>query len=73
MSIGFWKKSTENFLTHSEGLNEEQIKFLQSLKVGDRLILWNNDSTTKFTPNLTLKYWRRNYDSESNGSPKKSA
>lgn len=42
-SIGFWITTYGNYLSHSKGLNEEQISFLHSLKVGDQLVLWKKD------------------------------
>jgi len=55
--IGLWQKPTGNLLSHGKGLSEEEIKFLQSLKVGDRLIIWDNtkrnENTSYPTHNLT--------------------
>lgn len=53
--IGFWKKESGNIMNHSKGLSEEQVKFLQSLKVGDRLIVYTNqvaEGENKPTHNL---------------------
>lgn len=55
-NVGFWKKESGNLMNPSKGLTEEQVVFLQSLKVGDRVILWNNivkEGDNK--PNLVLK------------------
>lgn len=40
--IAFWIKPSKNLLSHGKGLTQDDIKFLQSLKVGDRLIIWDN-------------------------------
>ena len=47
MKIGLWKKETNNLLSHGEGLTEEQVEFLQSLKPGDRLICWYNKDSSE--------------------------
>ena len=47
--IGLWQKPTGNLLSHGKGLTEEEIKFLQSLKVGDRLIIWDNTKRNENT------------------------
>lgn len=56
--VGLWQKPTGNLLSHGKGLTEEEIKFLQSLKVGDRLIIWDNtkrnENTSYPTHNLTI-------------------
>lgn len=57
MAIGFWKTKREGFSTsHQRGLDEQQIKMLQSLHPGDRLGLWvNSDKTGENRPGFTLK------------------
>lgn len=40
--ISLWKKPSGNILSHGKGLTKEEIKFLHSLKVGDRIIIWDN-------------------------------
>lgn len=40
--LGFYKKESGNFTTHKGGLTEEQVEFLQSLKPGDRMIIYIN-------------------------------
>lgn len=42
MNIGFWR-TQKGFISHKHGLDEEQVKYLQNLKVGDRLALFTND------------------------------
>lgn len=58
LSISFWIKETGNMLSHTSGLSKEQIEALQSLKEGDRLILWKNESKNENTPNYTLKVFK---------------
>lgn len=41
-SVGFWK-SKVGFISHKEGLSQEQVDYLRNLKVGDRLVLFDND------------------------------
>ena len=55
-SIGFWIRDSGNYITAQGGLTEEQIKLLRSLKVGDRLILWNNNKEN--APDITLKQYK---------------
>lgn len=43
-SISFWKKETGNMMTHSGGLTQEQVEFLQGLKKGDRLLMFINQT-----------------------------
>ena len=53
--LGFYKKDTGNFTTHRSGLTQEQIEMLQSLKEGDRLIIYINKDKkyeTSFDANL---------------------
>lgn len=42
MKIGFWK-TKKGFVSHKNGLNEEQVQYLSNLKVGDRLVIFLND------------------------------
>ena len=53
--IGFWMSKDKAFRTSTKGLSEEQIKFLQSLKAGDRLVIFpaKGDESKNF-PDLTL-------------------
>lgn len=54
--IHFWKKKSGHFFTHSGGLRQEDVTFLQTLKVGDKLIAFNNDRKDRETsPDLTIK------------------
>lgn len=41
--ITMWKKDSGNHMSHRGGLSEKDVEFLQSLKVGDRLILFQNN------------------------------
>ena len=38
--VGFWRNSDNNLRSSIQGLDEEQLALLQSLKKGDRLVLW---------------------------------
>lgn len=40
--IGFWK-AKQGYISHKQGLSQQQISYLQNLKVGDRLVLFVND------------------------------
>lgn len=45
---------------HSSGLSEEQLKFLQTLKKGDRLIIYCNDvKEGSNKPKLVLKIYKK--------------
>lgn len=60
MRIGFWRTQKEGlFTSHQVGLNDEQIKELKSLNVGDRLSLWLNE-TDGNSPNYTVKILKEN-------------
>lgn len=47
--LGFWKTKKEGFnVSHPNGLDAEQIQWLQTLKIGDRLkLIVNNPEGTK--------------------------
>lgn len=46
-NIGLYKNlNTGSMLSHNNGLTEEQINFLKSLKEGDRLVIWKNSFAT---------------------------
>lgn len=58
-NVGFWKKDSGNLMNPAKGLTEEQVAFLQSLKAGDRLVLWTNDvKENDNRPNLVLKKYQ---------------
>ena len=43
--VGFYKYAvTGNYTSHKKGLTSDQINYLQSLKEGDRLILYVNEN-----------------------------
>jgi hypothetical protein len=46
MVIKFFQTSTGRFISHHEGLRLEQISFLKSLNMKDKLILYINDDGT---------------------------
>jgi len=55
MSLGFWKTKI-GYVSHKNGLNEEQVQYLHNFKVGDRISLFVNDVREGETgPFLTLK------------------
>ena len=54
-SIGFWLRDSGNYISAKTGLTGEQVKFLRSFKVGDRIILWNNNRED--SPDITLKQY----------------
>ena len=53
--IGMFREENGNLLSHSKGLDMDQITFLQSLKVGDRLIMFRNEVEKPNYPTYTLK------------------
>ncbi len=55
--IGLWKiKSGKGWISHNKGLTPEQISQLQALKVGDKLVIFENDVREGETgPSITLK------------------
>lgn len=59
MKIGFWKKETGNLLSHSAGLTPEQLRNLQEIKPGDRLILWENTKRKDTDPDFTLAIFKK--------------
>jgi hypothetical protein len=59
LKIKFWRKESNNLLSHSEGLSEEQIKELQLLKVGDRLIIWDEGEQEGSFATHTLKVYKK--------------
>jgi len=63
ISLGFWKsKYTKDFLSHSKGLTEEQVKQLQELKAGDRLIVYVNKKDSDNYPDCSLKVFKAKGD-----------
>lgn len=40
--IGFWRTKL-GYVSHKNGLTQEQVNYLQNLKQGDRLVLFQND------------------------------
>lgn len=56
MNINFWKARNGAFLSHNRGLTEEQIRFLNTLKVGDRLVVYMNEpDPDRNEADLTMK------------------
>ena len=64
LNIGLWKKPTGNLMSHGAGLSEEQVKALQELKVGDRLIVYSNNNAKDNQPNFTIKIYKKSVESE---------
>ena len=58
--VGFWQKDSGNLLSHGGGLTPQQIKDLQELKPGDRLILWANipNPDKESAPTHSLKIYK---------------
>lgn len=46
LQVSFWKKESQNLMSHGKGLTQDQVDALKELKVGDRLIIWKNDRKT---------------------------
>lgn len=56
LRIGFWINERGTMISHSTGLTLEQVEELKKLKVGDRLVVWNNTDREKSTsPSHSLK------------------
>lgn len=60
IGIGFWKKQTGNLMNIGKGLSPTEIEFLQSLKPGDRLILWENNNKDEKQPTHTMRKYEKN-------------
>lgn len=59
LKLFFWRKDSGNLMTHKNGLRAEDIAALQNLKVGDRLILWENQAASPDQTNYyTLKVFQ---------------
>ncbi len=44
MKLGFWKSANGKcYMSHQQGLSKEQISYLQSLQIGDRIVLFVNE------------------------------
>ncbi len=44
MKLGFWKNTSGKcYMSHQQGLSKEQVSYLQSLQIGDRIVLFIND------------------------------
>ena len=55
MNIGFWK-TKRGYITHKNGLNAEQLASLQSLQLGDKLVLFEQEVREgEYHPPLVLK------------------
>lgn len=52
--IGLWTDIKGNMRSAMAGLDKEQLEFLQSLQLGDRLVIWKNDNEEKNRPQFTL-------------------
>jgi hypothetical protein len=59
LKIQVWAKDTGNLLSHTKGLTEDQIKALQNLKVGDRLIVYKNNKMSETSPDFTIKVYKK--------------
>lgn len=66
LRIAFWKTKTNNFLSHSGGLDQDTVDAFKTLKVGDRLTLWTNKKDNTNSPDLTLKVVIENKSTKKN-------
>jgi len=54
--ITLWLKTGGKFaVSHKEGLTADQIAELQSLKVGDQVVLYLNDKRSDKSPDFTFR------------------
>ena len=57
--IGFWKKSTGNYMSSTQGLTEQDVEFLKSLEVGDRFVLYvGNKKKHQNSPDASLAVYK---------------
>lgn len=67
-SISFWKTDFGSYKTHKQGLTQDQVDFLKTLKPGDELLLFiNNDKKTDTSPDASLKQLKRLPTKDANG------
>ncbi len=63
--VGLWSNEHGTIMSHSKGLNKEQIEFLQSLKEGDRIAVWPNSYKEKgIEPDYNMKLFVKKQKSE---------
>lgn len=62
LNVALWQKESGNALSHTQGLNAEQIEALKELKVGDRLILFKNKKEGDTQPTFNLKLFTKPAD-----------
>ncbi len=56
LRVNFWVNKSGNLNSHHTGLSQEQVDSLKSLKVGDRLVVWQENKRRKETdPHYVLK------------------
>jgi len=58
MRIPFWKKSSGHLLMAKIGITKDQLKELQELKLGSRLILWLNENAKANNPDYNLRIYK---------------
>lgn len=57
LKVPFWSKETGNLMSHANGLTPEQVEYLKTLEVGDRLIMWFNKIDGPSKPSYNLKVY----------------
>ena len=62
LTISLWIKDSGNIMSHSGGLNEEQVIALHELKVGDRLICWKQVKDDTHSSDYCLKKYQKRED-----------
>lgn len=57
LRVNFWVNKVGNLNSHHQGLSQEQVDALKSLKVGDRLVMWEEKKRSKETdPHYVLRH-----------------
>ena len=54
-SVSFWATEQGTLHSHSKGLTEDQVKMLNELKVGDRLVIFKNNKREERHPDYSMK------------------
>jgi hypothetical protein len=67
LNIALWEKDSGNALSHTKGLDADQIKALQQLKVGDRVILFRNKKEGETQPTFNLKLFTKPAEPDDGG------
>ena len=59
LSLAFWKKQSGNLMNEKRGLTADDIKELQNLQEGDRLIIWLESKNNDRSPDYRLKVYKQ--------------